>query len=139
LIATSLDCVAWSLPQLLSLLTALHERKIAFRALDNPIDTSGMNGAIILDTIRALLSFDDTLAKSRIRRDPLPNPRTPRREIVEMVAKLASERPGRRLRQIAAELKSLGYTPPQGGDHWAPTTVKRLLQQAKMTGLLIKK
>jgi len=136
LLVTDLDCVAWSLPQLFKLLTSLRERGIVFRALESPIDTSGRNGRVILDTLRAILSFNDALGRARIRQAPLPASTTRRIEVMEVAAGIVARQPGMTLREIASELKRLGYGPPKGGMEWTPSAIKLLLDRAKVTGIL---
>jgi len=136
LVVTDLDCVAWSLPQLFKLLTMLHDRGIIFRALESPIDTSGRKGRVVLDTLRAILSFNDTLGRARIRQAPLPASTIRRIEVMEVAAGLVARQPGMTLREIGGELKRLGYGPPKGGTEWTISAIKLLLDRAKMTGIL---
>jgi hypothetical protein len=68
LYVTDLDSVAWSLPQLVSLLTSLHDRGIVFRALETPIGTSGPNGLVVLNTLRRSVFQQRPVAREEARR-----------------------------------------------------------------------
>jgi len=139
LLVTDLDCVASSLPQLTKLLTSLRDRGIVFRALESPIDTSGPNGRVILDTLGAILRFNSAQLRARIRPAPLVSA-TPRRiQMMRVVVGLVARRPGITLARIASELKRLGYRPPQGGTEWSPSSIKLLLDRAKRIGILIER
>jgi hypothetical protein len=152
LIVTDLACVAWSLPQLIDLLTSLRDRgiifralespidrAIIFRALESPIDTSGPNGVDILEALRAILSFNDALHRPANPQAPPAASTTKWLKVMELAARLKARRPEMSLRQVGAELKRLGYKPPYGGTEWSLATVKRLLDRAKLTGTLIEK
>jgi resolvase-like protein len=139
LVVTDLDCVAWSLPQLFKLLTMLDDRGIIFRALESPIDTSGRKGRVVLDTLRAILSFNDALGRARIRQTPVPASTTRRIEVMEVAAGIVARQPGMTLREVASELKRLGYGPPKGGAEWTLSAIKLLLDRAKLTGILIER
>ena len=56
---------------------------------------------------------------------------------MEAAARSVANRLGTTLRQVASELKRLGYTAPKGGTEWALSTIKLLLDRAKQTGMLI--
>ena len=139
LVVTDLDCVAWSLPQLIKLLTSLRDRGIIFRALESPIDTSGRNGRIILDTLRSILSFNNALGRARIRQAPLPASTTRRIQVMEVAAGIIARQPRMTLREVASELIRLGYRPPKGGTEWTLSAIKLLLDRAKVTGILIER
>jgi hypothetical protein len=139
LVVTDLDCVAWSLPQLVKLLTMLHDRGIIFRALESPIDTSGRNGRVVLDTLRAIVSFNDALGRARTRQAPLPASTIRRIEVMEAAAGLVARQPGMTLREIGNELKRFGYGPPKGGTEWTISAIKLLLDRAKVTGILVER
>ncbi len=152
LLVTNLGCVAWSLRQLVELLTSLRDRGIIFRTLERPIesaeafealessvDTSGPDGSRVLHALRVMLSFTDALA---VAADPLAPPAastTRRFKVIELAAKLKAEQPVMTLREIGDELKRLGYNPPHGGTEWSLPSVKRLLDRARLTGILIEK
>ncbi len=132
LIATDLDCVAWSLPQLVALLTSLRDRGIMFRALESPIDTSGPNSAVILEILRAVLSFNYAVPFKP------PSKRANRRmEVTEVAAKLKATQPDLSVGEVGDELRRLGYKPPHGGTEWSRSSVRNLLARARLTGILI--
>jgi Resolvase, N terminal domain len=140
LIATDLACVAWSLPQLIELLTSLRDRGIIFRSLESPIDTSGASGAVILETLLAMLAFNKALGRHA--KDPhrTPPAATPERiRIMEVAARLVAEQPGMTLIQVASEFKRLGYRPPRGGTDWSRSSVQLIVDRARRTGILIEK
>jgi hypothetical protein len=127
------------LPQLIKLLTSLHHRGIVFRALESPIDTSGGKGRVVLDTLRAIISFNGALGRARIRQTPVPASTTRRIEVMEVAAGIVARQPGMTLREVAGELKRLGYGPPKGGTEWTLSAIKLLLDRAKLTGILIER
>ena len=106
LVVTNLNCVAWSLRQLVELLSSLHDRGIifqtierpiqsaeAFDALESPLDTSKPDGLRVLEALRVMLSFTDALA---IACDPLAPPAastTRRLKVMELAAKLKAQQP----------------------------------------------
>ena len=62
--------------------------------------------------------------------------RTARSRAVEMAAALVAGRPDLTLAELGAELTRLRHFPPRGGQAWAPSSVKALLDQARALGLL---
>lgn len=59
-----------------------------------------------------------------------------RRRATEVVAALVAGRGSITLAQLGTELTRLGLTPPRGGNQWAPSSVKALLDRARVAGLL---
>ena len=59
-----------------------------------------------------------------------------RKRAMEVAAALVAGRGSVTLAQVGAELARLGLTPPRGGTQWAPSSVRALLDQARMAGLL---
>ncbi|MBV8523061.1 MAG: recombinase family protein [Acetobacteraceae bacterium] len=59
-----------------------------------------------------------------------------RKRTMEVAAALVSGRSSVTLAQVGIELARLGLTPPRGGTQWAPSSVRALLDQARMVGLL---
>ena len=59
-----------------------------------------------------------------------------RQRATEVVAALVAGRGSITLAQIGTELTRLGFAPPRGGNTWAPSSVKALLDQARVAGLL---
>ena len=59
-----------------------------------------------------------------------------RQRATEVVAALVAGRDRITLAQLGTELTRLGLAPPRGGSHWAPSSVKALLDQARVAGLL---
>lgn len=152
LIVTDLACVAWSLAQLIELLTSLRDRgiifralespidrAIVFRALESPIDTSGPHGSDILEALQAILSFNEALCRPENPQVPRAASTTKWLRVMKLAARLKARRPEMTLRDVGVELKRLGYKPPYGGTEWSLATVKRLLDRAKLTGILIEK
>ena len=88
---------------------------------------------------RSVLSFNDALARARIRQTPVPASAIRRIEVMEVIEGLVARQPDMTLREVAIELKRLGYGPPKGGTEWTPSAVKLLLDRAKMTGILIER
>lgn len=72
-----------------------------------------------------------TAPRRRPRKDRLA-----RQRATEVVAALAAGRGSITLAQLGTELTRLGFAPPRGGDQWAPSSVKALLDRARMAGLL---
>lgn len=59
-----------------------------------------------------------------------------RKRAMEVAAALVSGRSGVTLAQVGIELTRLGLAPPRGGTQWAPSSVRALLDQARLAGLL---
>jgi hypothetical protein len=55
----------------------------------------------------------------------------------EVSAALVAGRGNITLAQIGTELIRMGHPPPRGGNRRAPSSVKALLDQARMAGLLV--
>jgi DNA invertase Pin-like site-specific DNA recombinase len=60
-----------------------------------------------------------------------------RQRAYEVSAALVAGRGNITLAQIGTELIRMGHPPPRGGNQWAPSSVKALLDQARMAGLLV--
>jgi DNA invertase Pin-like site-specific DNA recombinase len=59
-----------------------------------------------------------------------------RTRATEVAAALVAGRSGITLAQLGTELTRLGLTPARGGNQWAPSSLKALLDQARARGLL---
>ena len=59
-----------------------------------------------------------------------------RSRAVEVAAALATGRPGMTLAELGAELARLRHAPPRGGQTWAPSSLKALLDRARAQGLV---
>jgi DNA invertase Pin-like site-specific DNA recombinase len=95
LVVTKLDRLGRSLKQLVSLMEEFKERGIAFKCLDDPIDTSSTTGEFFFHVMGAFAQLERTLIKERTR--------------VGLQAARARGRYGGRPESIPADKKELAY------------------------------
>lgn len=67
LVVWKLDRLGRSLPHLLSIVTELQERQVAFRSLTEQMDTTTAQGEFLLGVFGALAQYERALAQERIR------------------------------------------------------------------------
>jgi hypothetical protein len=77
------------------------------------------------------LQLDDLCATGRPRKE-----QTTQKRAREVVAALVAGRSTITLVQLGTELTRLGLAPVRGGNQWAPSSVKALLDRARAAGLL---
>ena len=75
--------------------------------------------------------LDDLCATGRPRKE-----QTTQKRATEVVAALVAGRSTITLVQLGTELTRLGLAPVRGGNQWAPSSVKALLDRARAAGLL---
>jgi DNA invertase Pin-like site-specific DNA recombinase len=61
LVVCKLDCIGWSLGYLVKLISDLAQRGVAFRSLQEGLDTRSKHGPFFLDVMRALAEFDRSI------------------------------------------------------------------------------
>ena len=65
LVVTSFDRIARNTKHLLEVIESLYAAGVAFKSIDNNIDTSSSNGEIIRTLLRALIDFEHQVVKER--------------------------------------------------------------------------
>jgi len=65
LVVTSLDRIAHNTKHLFEVIESLYAAGVAFKAINNNIDTSSSNGEIIRTLLRALIDFERQVVKER--------------------------------------------------------------------------
>jgi DNA invertase Pin-like site-specific DNA recombinase len=93
----------------------------------------------LVSAVRLLVAeglADPELLDTAPRRPPQWGPAGQKRA-TEVAAALVAGRTAITLAQVGTELTRLGLAPPRGGSQWAPSSVKALLDRARVAGLLV--